>query len=86
MQNYPNPFNPTTTIRFMLPQASAWKLRVYNITGALVWETDGYNETGTVDVVWDGRSDNGDQAASGVYLYRLDSGQYNATRKMVLLK
>jgi len=86
MQNYPNPFNPTTTIRFALPQAASWSLRVYNINGALVWETNGYNETGTVDVVWDGRGQNGRQAASGVYLYRLDSGAYNATRKMVLLK
>ena len=86
MQNYPNPFNPTTTIRFALPQAAAWNLRVYNITGALVWETNGYNERGNVDVVWDGRSVNGQQAASGVYLYRLDSGPFNATRKMVLLK
>jgi hypothetical protein len=86
MQNYPNPFNPSTTISFALPTASDWRLRIFNITGALVWEQSGRSDGGLVDVVWDGRGPNGEQAASGVYLYRLDADTYSNTRKMILLK
>jgi hypothetical protein len=86
MQNYPNPFNPTTTISFALPTSTDWRLRIFNITGALVWEQSGRSDRGLVDVVWDGRGPSGDQAASGVYLYRLDASTYSNTRKMILLK
>jgi hypothetical protein len=85
-QNYPNPFNPSTTIAFALPAASEWKLTVYNIAGALVWESNGAGQGGRVEVVWDGSNMNGQSVASGVYLYRLDAVGYSNTRKMVLLK
>jgi len=61
MQNYPNPFNPSTTIQFALPSASEWRLTIYNITGALVWEQDGRSEGGMVDVVWDGHARTGNR-------------------------
>ncbi|MCD6250319.1 MAG: T9SS type A sorting domain-containing protein [candidate division Zixibacteria bacterium] len=85
-QNYPNPFNPATTISFALPTAATWSLKVYNITGALVWEHQGRSEGGLVDVVWDGHNLSGDAIASGVYFYRLDANNYSNTRKMILLK
>lgn len=86
MQNYPNPFNPSTTISFALPTSADWSLKIYNITGALVWEQGGHSMGGTVDVVWDGRGLGGDPVASGVYLYRLDANAFSDTRKMILLK
>ena len=85
-QNYPNPFNPATVISFALPHQSEWSLRIFNITGALVREYGGANEAGSVAVEWDGRTELGQETASGVYFYRLDAGEFNATRKMILLK
>jgi len=85
-QNYPNPFNPTTTISFTLPQSSRWSLKIFNITGCLVNEYIGNDDAGLVSVEWDGRSSSGVQAASGVYLYRLEASGFNDTKKMILLK
>jgi flagellar hook assembly protein FlgD len=85
-QNFPNPFNPSTTISFRLPQAADWNLTVYNITGGLVRSYSGSSAAGNVDVIWDGRTDDGSETASGIYLYRLDAGSFSQVRKMVLLK
>ena len=85
-QNYPNPFNPATNISFVLPMQTRWNLSIFNITGALVREFDGTDEAGTVTVTWDGRNADGAQAASGVYLYRLKTEDFSATKKMILLK
>ena len=86
-QNYPNPFNPTTTIEFALPRTGQVRLEVFNMLGQLV--TILANEqlsAGAYRVVWDGRDIWGNQVASGVYLYRLQTGDYVETRKMLLLK
>ena len=85
-QNYPNPFNPSTTIRFTLPQPTAWGLRIYNVAGGLVREFNGSDGAGTVEVVWDGRNQDDGTVASGIYLYRLEAGGFSASRKMILLK
>jgi hypothetical protein len=80
-QNYPNPFNPSTTFEFGLPQASDWRLVVFNILGQTVQQWDGQAEAGFVTVRWDAS-----QRASGVYFYRLEAGDFTTTKKMVLLK
>jgi hypothetical protein len=81
-QNYPNPFNPMTTIEFSLPTASDYRLTIYNIEGRLVDEFQGRADApGEFQVDW-----NAGDRASGVYLYRLDAGQFSQTRKMLLLK
>jgi hypothetical protein len=80
-QNAPNPFNPTTTISFALPQAGDYTLTIYNITGQIVDEFSGSADAGTVEVEWDAS-----KLASGVYFYRLTSGNFTATKKAVLLK
>ncbi len=81
-QNYPNPFNPTTTISFSLPEASDVKLEVYNINGQVVTTlANSYFEAGNHAISWDGR-----ETASGVYLYKLQAGIFNETKKMLLLK
>jgi len=80
--NYPNPFNPVTEISFSLPAASHVKLEIYNIMGQKVATlVDDQLEAGTHIVQW-----NGSEAASGVYLYRLEVGEFVDAKKMILLK
>lgn len=86
-QNYPNPFNPTTNIRFSLPTEQHVKLEVYSITGALVKTI--LNESisaGNKEVAWDGTATSGEKVASGMYLYRLQAGNFVSVKKMVMLK
>jgi hypothetical protein len=86
-QNYPNPFNPTTTIGLDLPVASHVKLTVYNVLGQQVNTLiDEELVAGSHTVEWDGTTDSGDAAATGVYFYRIDAGDFVETRKMMLLK
>ncbi|MEW6052068.1 MAG: right-handed parallel beta-helix repeat-containing protein [Candidatus Zixiibacteriota bacterium] len=80
-QNYPNPFNPATTIELALPQAGRYKLTIYNVLGQVVESVEGFSEAGVVHYVWDASRE-----CSGVYLYRLEAGTFEATRKMILLK
>ncbi len=81
VRNYPNPFNPSTAIEMALPVASNWTLSVYNVAGQKVFETSGYSEAGTHQVEWNAMAQ-----ASGIYFYKVDAGQFSATKKMVLLK
>lgn len=86
-QNYPNPFNPTTTIRFGLPDEGRIKLVVYNILGQKVTELiNGVRGAGYHTVVWNGRNALGQQVATGVYIYRLETPAGIASRKMLLIK
>ncbi|GIK22812.1 MAG: hypothetical protein BroJett005_22260 [Ignavibacteriota bacterium] len=81
-QNYPNPFNPTTTIRFALPVESRVKINIYNSLGQLV-ETlaDKDMKAGHHEINF-----NASRLASGVYFYKLTSGNFVETRKMLLMK
>ena len=86
-QNYPNPFNPSTEIRFNLPSQARVTLTVYNLLGRRVSQlVDDLLPAGEHTVSWDGTSDTGDRVASGLYLYRLEAGDFAASKKMVLLK
>jgi subtilisin family serine protease len=86
-QNYPNPFNPSTVISFALPKEGRASLVIYNLLGQQVRTlVDGSLEAGVHAIEWDGRETNGQPVASGVYLYRLVSGEFSQTRKMTLLK
>ncbi|MDX9857126.1 MAG: T9SS type A sorting domain-containing protein [candidate division Zixibacteria bacterium] len=80
-QNYPNPFNPTTTISFDLPVAGEYRLTVYNTLGQEVDRIDGMSSAGSVSIEW-----NGSGLASGVYLYKVTVADFEASRKMLLLK
>jgi hypothetical protein len=81
-QNYPNPFNPETDITFTLPEASNVTLTVHNILGQVVEElVDSEMQAGYHRVSW-----NGQNAASGVYFYRITAGQFSDTKRMLLLK
>ncbi len=85
--NYPNPFNPTTTISFALSTQEKVTIDIYNIKGekvkTLLNET---REAGFYTVEWNGKDNYGRNISSGVYFYNMRSGNYSATRKMIMLK
>ncbi len=85
--NYPNPFNPETMIKFELQQPGVVNLEIFNIKGQKVATlVDGYMEAGSHRIAWDGKTDQNRDAVSGVYFYRMKSGSYSSTRKMILMK
>jgi len=85
--NYPNPFNPSTTISFSLPTDQDICLRVYTTRGRLVNTLiEGPQLAGRHHALWNGRNSQGRSVASGVYFYRLETGNGNFTGKMVLTK
>jgi hypothetical protein len=86
-QNFPNPFNPATTIRFSLPNEQAVSLDLFNLLGQRVRSWDlGLVSAGVHRVSWDGTTEAGAPAGSGLYFYRLTTPEYTRTRKMLLLK
>lgn len=86
-QNYPNPFNPTTVIRFALPSRGIAKLEILNILGQTVRILlNSEYPAGLHAVIWDGNDSRGNPVASGVYLYRLSTGEKSLIKKMVILK
>lgn len=86
-QNYPNPFNPTTTIEFRIASASRVSVDIINMLGQKVRTLVDQNlSAGSYATEWDGVDDSGRKVASGVYLYRMKSGDFAETRKMTLLK
>jgi hypothetical protein len=86
-QNYPNPFNPETQIVYGLPEAGRVRLTVYNALGQAVRTlVDEARGPGRHAVRWDGRDEAGRAVSSGVYLYRIQAGGFEAVRRMVLLK
>jgi hypothetical protein len=81
-QNYPNPFNPETKINFSLPQSGKASLKIYDMLGREVMElVNGSMSAGKHEVTFSGRD-----LSSGVYIYRLESGSYTESKKMILLK
>ena len=85
--NYPNPFNPTTQIAVDLPEAATTEITVWNIMGQKVATLyAGDLNAGHHTLNFDGRDSNGKQLTSGMYLYRVAAGKYNATKKMTLMK
>jgi hypothetical protein len=86
-QNHPNPFNPVTTIRFGIEKQVHVSLRIYDAAGRLVHIlVDRSIEAGRYEAVWNGQDDAGRYVASGVYFYCLSAGDFEQTRKMVLLR
>ncbi len=86
-QNYPNPFNPETSIAYSLKTSGLVSLDIYNVKGQKVKTLINDNqEAGSHTAVWNGRDDKGNNVSSGVYFYKLKSGNYTSTRKMILLK
>ena len=92
LRNYPNPFNPETWIPYRLAEDADVSLTIYDTSGALVRSIDLGHQTAAVyetrakAIYWDGRNRFGEQVASGIYFYSLSTGDFSATRKMVILK
>lgn len=81
-QNYPNPFNPTTSIKYTVEKESFVKLAIYDISGKEVMVLSNENKTpGQYEAVF-----NATHLASGVYLYKIEAGDFTDTKKMVLIK
>jgi hypothetical protein len=83
-QNYPNPFNPTTKISFTLPKNFPSKLTIFNTLGEVVKEFS--LDAGKNFVEWNGTNQSEKQVSSGIYFYRLQSGDFSETKKMLLLR
>ena len=92
LPNYPNPFNPETWIPYQLAEPTDATLHIYSVKGALVRTLAlGHQMAGTYQsknraVYWDGRNEHGETVASGVYFYTLTTGNFTATRKMLIRK
>ncbi len=91
-QNFPNPFNPETWIPYQLEKSSDVALQIYDMSGSIVRTIDlgfksrGFYMTRSTAAYWDGRNNMGEQVASGVYFYSLQTTDFSATRKMLILK
>ncbi|MFC1557668.1 FlgD immunoglobulin-like domain containing protein, partial [candidate division KSB1 bacterium] len=86
-QNYPNPFNPVTTIRFELPKLSDVSIRVYDILGREVKTLMSQRmPAGRHGVTWDGTNNFGQMVGSGVYIYRIQAGEFVDIKRMTFIK
>ena len=86
-QNYPNPFNPITTLRYDLPEQSMVNIIIYDLLGRQVRTLlNQTQDAGYRSVIWNATNDYGKPVSAGVYLYKIQAGEFVQTRKMVLLK
>jgi len=87
IQNYPNPFNPVTTIRYHVPKKGPVRIGIYDLLGrCIALLTDRVHEPGYYTVQWDGKDNTGNEAPSGIYLYRLEANGKQHVRKMIKLR
>jgi hypothetical protein len=86
-QNYPNPFNPITTLKYDLPEQSIVNIFIYDLLGREVRTlVNTAQDAGFKSVIWDATNNFGKPVSAGVYLYKIQAGEFVQTRKMVLLK
>ena len=92
LANYPNPFNPETWIPYELATDTDVTLTIYNAQGVVIrtlqlgQQSAGYYTDRERAAYWDGRNSQGEQVASGVYFYQLETDEMSSLRKMVILK
>ena len=92
LQNFPNPFNPETWIPYHLAEAGFVEITIYTADGHLIrtlllgTRPMGLYVTKDKAAYWDGRTDKGERVSSGLYFYRLRTGDFQATKKMTILK
>ncbi len=92
LQNYPDPFNPETWIPYQLAEEADVSIFIYDISGHQVRHLNlgqqapgSYVETSKA-AYWDGKGDNGEAVASGVYFYTLHADDFSQTKRLVILK
>jgi flagellar hook assembly protein FlgD len=92
LQNYPNPFNPETWIPFQIAKEADVTIHIYDIIGRLVLTLDlgrkqaGFYFAKEQAAHWQGRNQNGEQVANGMYFYTIQAGQFTAIKRMVVVK
>jgi len=92
LQNYPNPFNPETWIPYQLREPALVVMHIYDVKGQLARTLDlgqraaGFYLGRTKAAYWDGKNEVGEKVASGVYFYQIKTGDFTATRRMVIVK
>ena len=92
LQNYPNPFNPETWIPYQLSEDSLVSVSIYDTTGQLVrtlplgFQAAGFYNSQSRAAYWDGRNALGERVASGLYFYQLTTGEFQQTKRMLILK
>jgi len=85
--NYPNPFNPVTNILYDIPEVSDVKLEIYNVMGQRVRTlAEGSHEAGRYQIVWNATNDYGEGLSSGMYIYRIQAGDFVSVKKLILMK
>lgn len=86
-QNYPNPFNPLTEIKYALPRDEYVQITIYNLMGKEVQSLIREDKVaGTHSIQWNATNNEGKQVSAGVYLYKIQAGDFSETKKMILLK
>ena len=91
-QNFPNPFNPETWIPYQLSKSAEVSIHIHNVAGHLIRTLDlGLKPTGaymtpSTAAYWDGKNSVGEHVSSGIYFYTLQTADFAATRRMVILK
>ena len=86
-QNYPNPFNPITTLQYNLPEDSFVNITIYDMLGNAVSNLLNANQSsGYKSIQWNATSNKGEPVSAGVYLYKIQAGEFVDTKKMILLK
>ncbi len=84
---FPNPFNPNTNLRYTMKEAGNVTIEIFNTKGQLVRSfAASHTSPGFYQMAWDGRDMNGNLVSSGVYMYRMHSGNYSASKRMILAK
>ena len=92
LQNYPNPFNPETWIPYQLSEDSTVSVSIYDTTGQLIrtlslgFQAAGFYNSRERAAYWDGRNALGERVASGVYFYKLETSNFQQTKRMLILK
>ena len=85
--NYPNPFNPSTTIDYSVAEPSFVDLSIFDASGRLVKKIVSENKNvGSYSVSWNGTTDSGVDASTGMYFYTVEAGSFTETKKMLLVK
>ena len=92
LANYPNPFNPETWIPYHLSKPADITITIYTTNGTVArtltlgHQAAGMYQSRSRSVHWDGKNENGEPVSSGIYFYTLTTGDFTATRKMLILK
>jgi len=86
-QNFPNPFNPQTTIRYSMSKAGEAQIIISNILGVEVKRYSKlHNNAGSYTIGWNGKDESEKDLSSGLYFYRLETSEFTATRKLLLIR